>query len=874
MAKAPWCGDEIYDAAAAFRDRCLIDDGSLFSEGTTLWTGEALGTLSTLVDSDPGPGKFVDKLILQLDGRSDHQIQLTAEAVALLLTFVHDTSGDLRRKHVERILGEMREPAAVSAEIDAAFHAGGVASFSAGNAWRHAHVRLIIRFAARVKLMPRGDRAEALVDSSRVRELVHEVSTSTGAMAANALLHVLFPETFEYMVSEAHRDRFIETFAAAPGVMDGANKEERIGRIRALVQADQANPVNLYEQPLYGVWAHDPSPQWAEATILGGKVFERASFDADERTYKLEVASALAEARTAVVADDDDWAARLKKAVQHSRNNLTNWRATQPFVDWVMAEQSNAQAVLAEMWADDQRGVAERLETFLTGLPKQVVSGGGTRLSIGSLLLLGVDPRWIPFFKPTPADALRKALGLASSAPSPLEPESLTRPEEIATYLGVSGKRVRDFLRKEYPRDDERWGSDWHLTPDQIDAALQHFADATPIADEPATLLARYAAWVDVLQELRLRLVAAGHPIRDLLDAQGVAWWLIEAMPADWSDADKQALERFRRGEIHEDIEVTSESTTSPGDAPGVPPVSADMAAALFLPEPWLKSVTDLLTQTRQIILYGPPGTGKTFLAIRLGEHIASVGGTSRLVQFHPSYTYEDFFEGFRPEATDDGSLRFKLVPGALRDIARAARDQPDVPHLLIVDEINRGNIAKVFGELYFLLEYRNYEIRLQYSGQELFSLPSNLYIVGTMNTADKSIALVDAALRRRFAFIGLMPTKPPVDTVLASWLAKHNLDPEPAALLSALNEAIADADFSIGPSYFMTKDGTAPKLDRIWQFSIMPLLEEHFYGRNHDLEARFGLAALRSKITAAADAVAPPPEGPSADQAADDGGE
>jgi 5-methylcytosine-specific restriction protein B len=262
----------------------------------------------------------------------------------------------------------------------------------------------------------------------------------------------------------------------------------------------------------------------------------------------------------------------------------------------------------------------------------------------------------------------------------------------------------------------------------------------------------------------------------------------------------------------------------------------------------------DLLAEKRQVILYGPPGTGKTYIAQHLADHIATSGGTARLVQFHPSYTYEDFFEGYRPQGDEGGALSFELVPGTLRELAREATAHPDRPHILIIDEINRGNIAKIFGELYFLLEYRERGIQLQYSRGEVFKLPANIHIVGTMNTADRSIALVDSALRRRFYFVGLMPTREPIDRVLAEWLSDNGLDPEPAELLAELNRTIDDAEFSIGPSYLMTSDGSAPDVERVWRYSIIPLLEEHYYGTGRNLEADFGLARLRQLLAAEAD--------------------
>jgi 5-methylcytosine-specific restriction protein B len=242
-----------------------------------------------------------------------------------------------------------------------------------------------------------------------------------------------------------------------------------------------------------------------------------------------------------------------------------------------------------------------------------------------------------------------------------------------------------------------------------------------------------------------------------------------------------------------------------------------------------------------------------------------------RLVQFHPSYSYEDFFEGFRPRPGKDGSLTFDLVPGPFRKLVEAARDNPARPHVLIVDEINRANLARVFGELYFLLEYRDEPVELLYSPDAHFRLPRNVYIIGTMNTADRSIALVDSAMRRRFAFQAFFPGRPPIDGLLRAWLAREGLDGRPADLLDALNERIADEDFAIGPSYLMMpKVATGDGLGRIWRTSILPLLEEHFFGQGRDLEGEFGLAALSAAVdraaaagagTSAAEVPAEPPE-------------
>lgn len=283
------------------------------------------------------------------------------------------------------------------------------------------------------------------------------------------------------------------------------------------------------------------------------------------------------------------------------------------------------------------------------------------------------------------------------------------------------------------------------------------------------------------------------------------------------------------------------------------PSVTDALAAALLLPKEWLEEVVDDLSEKGQVIFYGPPGTGKTFVAKAVAAHLTSQGGAFTLVQFHPSYAYEDFFEGFRPRqsATVSGAVEFQLVPGPLRRMAEAARSSPDQPFILIVDEINRANLAKVFGELYFLLEYRDQAISLQYSPDADFTLPPNLFLIGTMNTADRSIALVDGAMRRRFFFFEFFPQRPPIAGLLAQWLTSRGLPPDAANLLDTLNDQIGDDDFAIGPSYLMTDQISAPgRLDRIWRRAILPLLEEHYFGTGIDVRKRFGLKAISTLVS------------------------
>ncbi len=274
----------------------------------------------------------------------------------------------------------------------------------------------------------------------------------------------------------------------------------------------------------------------------------------------------------------------------------------------------------------------------------------------------------------------------------------------------------------------------------------------------------------------------------------------------------------------------------------------SQLARELLYSEADVQEIATLLDDKGQVIFQGPPGTGKTYAARELARCLAEADQHVTLVQFHPSYAYEDFVQGYRPTLTDEGQAGFALRDGPLVTAARKARNEPDFRHFLIIDEINRGNLAKVFGELYFLLEYRDEGMRLQYASaeDEPFSLPENLYIIGTMNAADRSIALVDLALRRRFHFVEFHPDKPPVAGLLERWLKRNAEDMAWVVdLAKRANAKLDDRQAAIGPTYFMKKGLSEEKVRLIWKHNVLPYVEEHLYGKTDRL-ADFDLEKLR----------------------------
>lgn len=282
----------------------------------------------------------------------------------------------------------------------------------------------------------------------------------------------------------------------------------------------------------------------------------------------------------------------------------------------------------------------------------------------------------------------------------------------------------------------------------------------------------------------------------------------------------------------------------------------AGLADRLLLDERWIREVLELLRDRKQIILYGPPGTGKTFIAREIMKLLAPEESRRAVVQFHPNYSYEDFVQGYRPYTQESGALLYELKPGPLMRLAEDAQEASrGVDHVMVIDEINRGNLPKIFGELLYLLEYREDEITLMYGEEGVpFGLPENLLIIGTMNTADRSVGLIDAALRRRFHFIPLFPGEYPLDRFLERWLEANRPEMRWVAdVVDLLNAKLRErfgAHLQVGHSHFVSKGLTEPGLERIWRYNVMPFLEDQLFGREGELQS-FALSALRHELTA-----------------------
>ena len=545
--------------------------------------------------------------------------------------------------------------------------------------------------------------------------------------------------------------------------------DRKLEQIRQGLEAEHGRTIDFYGDDIRLQWNPESRKKAWNGLIQHAQDFvDTGQLDSQENDYKVEIGRKLKGAREAVLIGADDWASLVKGGLA---GNLIYSIQQARLRDWINESPDDAWRALQAIWTRDDVPVSERIRAFCEFLPSAQISGPGTRTTVASVFLMGLDVYQHPPFRIT----------LFNSA----------------------------YNRTGYGLPDK----------DGDEAVLYEHA-------------------LGFLDRLIDEAAARGLNLRHRLDAQSLVWAI--------------------RNAGDEPVEPDEPVASEPDDYIPPQPDLKTLSEELLLPLHFLEEINVLLKEKKQVIFQGPPGTGKTYVAQKLAECLAGSEERVTLVQFHPSYAYEDFVQGFRPTLASDGQPRFVLRDGPLLSAAERSRKEPDKDHFLVIDEINRGNLAKVFGELYFLLEYRNKKMRLQYQteNEDGFSLPKNLYIIGTMNTADRSIALVDLALRRRFYFVQFHPDDEPVKSLLREWLERNAEGMIWVAdIVDRANRKLKeDRHVAIGPSYFMGTDDRGEALvrdedgvRRIWEHSVIPYIEEHLFGNLDGLD-EWKFDALRKK--------------------------
>jgi len=326
----------------------------------------------------------------------------------------------------------------------------------------------------------------------------------------------------------------------------------------------------------------------------------------------------------------------------------------------------------------------------------------------------------------------------------------------------------------------------------------------------------RYAELCEFVKSVAAELTTHGADAVDLIDSQSFIW-------ISFLEARERAPAPQPQPQVVDPERVAKE-----------------LSAVTYWELVRARHLVSLVQRWHQILFQGPPGTGKTFVAEALSRLLAGdEEGRVEVVQFHPSYAYEDFIEGIRPRVTEGSDLAYEVRKGIFMRLADRAKEYPEDSFFLVVDELNRANLPRVFGELLYALEYRGsqHPFRLPYSGAESY-IPENITVIATMNTADRSIALVDAAIRRRFRHVNFDPDP----AVLKSWLEAHGLGAltqHAVARLEALNKELSellDRDRLIGHTYLMRSDLGDVGLQAVWDEDIEPVLNEHLFNQPEEI--------------------------------------
>ncbi len=773
----------VYAVANQWVESALKTNDSLFTPGKDIWSSRWLGELHTRFLDPPYPkaGGFLSKLAIQLRNSPTEVYQLAAEVlyVHYLIIFHESMRPATKERDIKKVLGWSKERIAIPDVLIEGLSEGIANPGQAFGRFRPYQVGYLVEFVEQWKARSAEVRERLLNDPWAFKQHLSFNPTSqifkdyegdgTYRAQRQALLHLVFPDTFEPILSRDHTTTITKAFSKMV-TTPTKDLDRQLAQIRQGLETKYGRDIDFYANDIRSKWHVGLRKRWDEFVRQAGAFVEAGRLDSEENDYKREIADKLTTAREAVLAETDDWADRVKAGLT---GNLVHSITFARLRVWLNDSPDGAFLALHELWRREHLSISERIRAFSELFPESAIGSGGagTRMNVAAQFLMGLDVEKYPPFRIT----------LFNDA-----------------YDGTG------FYK---PAKD---------------------------ADE-AALYEHALSFLDLFIE---EAAERGLALRHRLDAQSLVWMILK---------DETPTKPDKR-DVHPEPPKDAERKH------GLPELAKD----LLLPESFLREIEILLKEKKQVVFQGPPGTGKTYVAQQLAECLAGEEGSITLVQFHPSYAYEDFVQGYRPTLSDD-QAGFVLRDGPLLTAAELARGDPDSDHFLVIDEINRGNLAKVFGELYFLLEYRDRKMRLQYQSDEEFSLPENLYIIGTMNTADRSIALVDLALRRRFYFVEFHPDDDPIKDLLRKWMRKNASTMEWVAdVIDLVNKKLEDdRHVAIGPSYFMATDdrGNAVVQDetsvrRIWKHSVLPYIEEHLFGDMGNMD-EWDLDKLRRQANA-----------------------
>ncbi len=860
MARFPGA-ERIYDVAAQFRRRCLAGGRSLLWPDIPAWTPENIDALyAALVDGaiHGNDQSFAEKFRQQLAPLGDDVARVAADVVAFYYLFASDVRpatkiGGVREVLAWKLSGEEDPPAWPEVEAAFAHGIGSVGLFYKAN--KPDSIAYLLAVAGQARRDPR-----AVEDDDALVGLADDVQARVpnSIAARNVLLHLLLPDRFERIASSGHKRRIVAAFSGhAAGIED---VDEALRAVRAgLIEAGSPDAFDFYDDPaIHRRWSADTEP----VRKLVGRIYP----DPDVRRICLAFLAESIGRAHAVSATN--WCVSVRQDQKNVRLNVGRAQACtlgRGGDIWLaihrdaLAEDPVLKAVVEREMADgwnigagysrmpDAYGVAipgDRAEELLP-----LVRDAHHRYLAGAAKVR-LTGDWARSHNPAVIEFLRQELDIDVPDRQQDAAAGDDEDEPRRFWLFQANPAIYDLAAeaaKREPGDTDSW-------------LVTRFGDGMRPGDGVVLWQGGPAAGIYALAELAG--VPFERPTSDIWpdrEQRGETEWAVgfryerilspplpKARLRDHPVLSALPVLKMAQGTNYQ---LPAEQWDAIHEAIAQPDPLADLVARTHMDEAELRELRDLLLDRKQLILEGPPGTGKTYLADLLARWVAgeplagNAGDRVEIVQFHQSYGYEDFVQGIRP-TSEGGGLSYRVVPGIFLRMCERARRSPEHPHVLVIDEINRGNLSRIFGELLMALEYRERPVRLPYGtgddgASDVLRIPANLLVVGTMNSTDRSLALMDYALRRRFYFHRLSAVRAGAAPVLDRWLAARAVAaPGRARLLAlflALNARIEERlspDFQVGHSYFMRDDiATEAGLDRVWRHAVLPLLAEYFHG-------------------------------------------